>query len=171
MSGSDAVEAAGEARPGGSRLAAPALDHFCDLEIHLDPVRELGQGRGGARRIIPIVGGTVSGPAFSGRILAIGADWQTVLADGTAELDARYAFQTDDGALIEVRNRGYRHGPATVIERLSRGETVDPALYYMRTTARLETGDARHAWVNRQVFVGTGARLPAAVRIALYRVG
>lgn len=152
-------------------LTAPTLTHLCDLDVHLDPIREMGQGRAGLRRIIPIVGGTVTGERLSGRILNLGADWQTVFQDGVAELDARYAFETDDGALIEVANHGYRHGPAAVIDRLRRGEDVEPAEYYMRTTARLETGDARYAWVNRMVFVGTGARLAAAVRIALYTVG
>lgn len=151
-------------------LAPPGLAHLCDLTVELDPVRELGQGRAGMRRIIPIVGGTVTGARLSGRILNLGADWQTVFHDGVAELDARYAVETADGAVIEVANHGYRHGPPEVIDRLSRGEDCDPGDYYMRTTARLETGDARYAWLNRQVFVGTGARLAAAVQIALYQV-
>jgi hypothetical protein len=151
-------------------LTAPALVHLCDLHVELDPVREMGQGRAGGRRIIPIVGGTVSGPRLSGRILNLGADWQTVFHDGVAELDARYACETADGALVEVVNHGYRHGPPDVVDRLRRGEHCDPAEYYMRTTARLETGDPRYAWVNRMVYVGTGARLASAVRIALYEV-
>ncbi|EDP65214.1 hypothetical protein BAL199_01669 [alpha proteobacterium BAL199] len=151
-------------------LAQPTLAHLCDLTVELDPVRELGTGRAGVRRIIPIVGGTVSGTRLSGRILNLGADWQTVFQDGVAELDARYAIETDDGALVEVANHGYRHGPAEVIDRLRRGEDCDPAEYYMRTTARLESGDPRYRWLNRMVFVGTGARLAAAVRITLYEV-
>ncbi|MEQ9332870.1 DUF3237 domain-containing protein [Thalassobaculum sp.] len=151
-------------------LTPPTLEHVCDLLVELDPVRELGRGRAGARRIIPIVGGTVTGPRISGRILNLGADWQTIFHDGVAELDARYAFETGDGALIEVANHGYRHGPPEVIERLRRGEDCDPAEYYMRTTARLETGDPRYDWVNRMVFVGTGARRASAVEIGLYRV-
>jgi hypothetical protein len=70
-------------------LAQPTLAHLCDLTVELDPVRELGTGRAGVRRIIPIVGGTVSGTRLSGRILNLGADWQTVFQDGVAELDAR----------------------------------------------------------------------------------
>ena len=151
-------------------LTPPTLEHVCDLLVDLDPVRELGRGRAGARRIIPIVGGTVTGPRISGRILNLGADWQTIFHDGVAELDARYAIETGDGALIEVANHGYRHGPPEVIERLRRGEDCDPAEYYMRTTARLETGDERYTWVNRMVFVGTGARRASAVEIGLYRV-
>ena len=43
-------------------LPAPDLSHVCDLTVELDPIIALGTGRAGQRRIIPIVGGTVSGP-------------------------------------------------------------------------------------------------------------
>ena len=153
-----------------ARLAPPVLTHACDLEVALDPIRELGDGRAGRRRIIPIVGGRVTGPRLNGTILDLGADWQTIFADGTAELDTRYGFETEDGATIEIRNYGYRHGPPEVIAAIARGEAVDPASYYMRTHARLETGDPRYAWVNRTLFVGTGARLDGQVVVSLYSV-
>ncbi|MDP4992898.1 MAG: DUF3237 domain-containing protein [Marivita lacus] len=153
------------------RLPRPDLDHVCTLTVTLDPIREMGSGRAGARRIIPIVGGTVTGPRLSGRILNVGADWQTIFADGLAELDTRYAMETDDGATIEIVNYGYRHGPKEVLEAVARGETVDPASYYMRTHARLETGDARYDWVNRTLFVGVGARNQASVQVDLYAIG
>jgi len=151
-----------------SRLPPPELDHVCDLEVILDPIREMGHGRAGRRRIIPIVGGSVVGPRLNGRILDLGADWQTIFADGVAELDTRYAIETSDGATIEILNFGYRHGPDEVIAAIARGEEVDPASYYMRTHARLETGDDRHAWVNRTLFVGTGARLAGKVVVSLF---
>lgn len=151
-------------------LPAPELRFFCDLFVDLAPIRDMGIGRAGRRRIIPIVGGRVEGPSIQGRILNLGADWQTILADGHADLDTRYAMETGDGALIEVVNKGVRHGPAEVIERLARGDAVDASEYYMRTTARLETGDARYEWVNRSLFVGTGTRLASAVQISLYEV-
>ncbi len=103
-------------------------------------------------------------------MLAGGADWQVVRADGVADLDARYTLETADGALIYVRNRGYRHGPREVLERLSAGENVDPALYYMRTTPLFETGDERYAWLNRIVAVASGARRPAAVELEVFEV-
>lgn len=151
-------------------LQAPELRLVCTLFVALDPIREMGQGRGGKRRIIPIVGGRAEGE-LSGKILNVGADWQTIHADGTAWLDTRYAIETGDGALIEVINRGYRHGPAEVMDRLAAGEDVDPADYYMRTAAFLETGDRRFDWVNRTVFVGVGARRTAEVEMALFAVG
>ncbi len=148
----------------------PGLRHLADLEVELAAPIELGDGPRGKRRIIPIVGGKVTGERLSGDILNLGADWQTIFADGTAELDTRYAMRTHDGATIDIRNFGFRHGPADVIQALARGEAVDPSLYYMRTTPRFETGDARYSWLNRIICIGTGARLPDGVRITFFEV-
>lgn len=149
-------------------LPTPKFDEVCTLHIELDLIREMGAGRAGHRRIIPIVGGTVTGARLSGRILNLGADWQTIFAGGLAELDTRYAMETDDGALIEIINYGFRHGPEEVLAAVARGEEVDPAAYYMRTQARLETGDERYDWVNRTLFVGVGARFKQAVMVTLF---
>lgn len=151
--------------------ATPTLDHVCDLVVELAQIRELGTGRAGLRRIIPIVGGHVTGPRLNGRILDVGADWQTIWPGGVAELDTRYAMETDDGATIEIVNYGYRHGPEHVIAAIARGEDVDPHSYYMRTQARLESGDERYAWVNRTLFVGSGMRNASAVVMSLYAIG
>lgn len=150
---------------------APTLSHVCDLHVELDPIREMGRGRAGQRRIIPIIGGRVEGPRLNGRLLHLGADWQTIWDNGVAELDTRYAMETDDGAVIEIINYGYRHGPAEVLQRLMAGEPVPADAYYMRTQARLETGDPRYDWVNRTVFVGTGSRQKLGVTVSLYAVG
>ena len=146
------------------------LEPLFRAEITLAPAQELGDTPLGRRRIIPITGGTVSGARLSGEVLPGGADWQVIRPDGVADLDARYTIRTADGALVYVRNRGYRHGPPEVIARLARGESVDSSLYYMRTTPRFETGDERYAWLNRIVCVGSGARLAGAVRIDFYAV-
>ena len=151
-------------------LPAPGLTHVCDLTVQLDPAMALGRGRAGERRIIPITGGSVQGPELQGRILTLGADWQTIWDSGVAELDTRYAFETHDGALIEVINYGYRHGPDAVIAALARGEDVPHDSYYMRTHARLETGDPRYDWVNKTLFVGRGQRKAAQVILSLFRI-
>jgi hypothetical protein len=148
----------------------PTLTHVCDLFVNLDPIRDMGQGRAGQRRIIPIIGGQVTGPRLSGHILNLGADWQTIWSNGVAELDTRYAIETDDGATVEIKNYGYRHGPAHVIAAIARGEEVPQSDYYMRTHARLESGDPRYAWVNRTLFVGTGARKAGQVVVSLFAV-
>lgn len=148
-------------------LPVPKLKPFCELRVDLAPIIEMGPGRAGKRRIIPIIGGTVSG-RVTGKILNLGADWQTIYADGSADLDTRYAFETDDGALIEIINKGVRHGLPDVVARLAQGEDVDPSQYYMRTTARLETGDPRYDWINNMLFVGAGGRSASQVHVQLY---
>ncbi len=151
-------------------LKPPALNHVCDICVDLAPIIELGPGRAGQRRIIPIVGGTVTGDRINGHLLNLGADWQTVFDKGLAELDTRYALQTDDNAIIEIINFGYRHGSAEILSAIATGEDVSPDSYYMRTHARLETGDTRYDWVNKALFVGTGARLKQAVLLSLYEI-
>jgi hypothetical protein len=145
------------------------LAPLMQIRVTLEPVRDLGDTPLGRRRIIGITGGSFSG-RLSGRVLPGGADWQIVRADGTADLDARYTLETSDGALIYVHNRGYRHGPREVIASLVKGEDVDPALYYMRTTPWFETSAPAYDWLNRIVCVGTGARRPAGVELELFEV-
>lgn len=139
-------------------------------EITLAPPQELGDTPQGRRRIINITGGSFRGERLSGRVLPGGADWQVIRADGVADLDARYTLETKDGALIYVRNRGLRHGPAEVLKKLSLGQEVDASLYYMRTTPSFETGDARYSWLNRLVCVATGARRAAAVELEVFEI-
>ena len=146
------------------------LEPLLRAEITLAPAQELGETPLGRRRIIPITGGSFRGERLAGRVLPGGADRQFIRSDGVAELDARYTLETEDRALIYVRNFGYRHGPAEVIQRLAAGEPVDPALYYMRTTPRFETGAERYKWLNRIICVATGARKVAAVELEVYEV-
>jgi len=151
-------------------MQPPALRFVCEIRADLADPMEKGPAPGGRGRIIPITGGSVTGERLSGRVLDLGADWQTVYDAGYAELDTRYAIETHDGALIDVRNFGLRHAAPEIMARLVAGEAVDPALYYMRTQPRLQTGDPRYGWVNRTVFVGTGERLPSSVRIGIFEV-
>jgi len=146
------------------------LEPLLRAEVTLAPPQELGDSPLGRRRIIPITGGSFRGEKLAGRVLPGGADWQVIRADGVAELDARYTLETDDRALIYVRNFGYRHGPADVLQRLAAGEPVDTSLYYMRATPRFETGAERYRWLNRIVCVATGARRAAAVELEVFEV-
>ena len=151
-------------------IQAPELVHLCDLHVDVAAPIEMGTSPRGRRRIIPIVGGTFSGERLRGDVLNLGADWQTVFCETVAELDTRYALRTHDGAIIEIRNFGYRVGPAEIIARLGQGEDVDPALYYMRTHPRFETGDPRYAWLNHTICVGTGMRRASSVHVSVFEV-
>lgn len=148
----------------------PPLEKVCDFTVELARPHEFGECPHGTRRVIPIVGGTVSGERISGRILGVGADWQTVSRDGIAELDARYAIETDDGAVIEVISQGIRHTSPDVAARIAAGEAVDPGEYYMRTAIRLESGHPAYAWVNRALFLANGGKVGTTVRLAVFRI-
>jgi len=151
-------------------IPEPGLVFLCEFLVELAAPIEMGGAPRGRRRIIPIIGGQVTGERLAGKILNVGADWQVIYDEDLAELDTRYAMQTHDGAVIEVRNLGLRHGPKAVIESLARGETVDPGAYYMRTQPRFETGDPRYQWLNKIIAVGSGARDASAVRLKIFEV-
>ena len=150
--------------------ATPTLEFLARVRADVGAPQLLGQTLVGERRVVPIVAGEIAGPQLRGQILPGGADWQVVCADGTALLEARYTVLTDDGALVYVRNLGLRHGPTDVLERVQRGEAVDPAEYYFRSTPRFEAGDTRYAWLNRILAVGSGARLASEVHLDIYAV-
>ena len=148
----------------------PELRHVCDIDVKVGPIRDLGPTPHGRRRIIPILSGTVRGERLNGEVPAGGADWQYVRGDGVLELEARYSIRATDGAEIAVINRGMRRASPEVMDRLSRGEVVDPALVYFRTAPVFEAPDGPHAWLNRSVFVGTAARFPDRVQIKVFEV-
>src|SRR5256885_3568896 len=111
----------------------------------------------GTRRTAPLSGGSFEGPRLRGTVLPGGsADWLLLRADGVLELDLRATLRTDDGALVSMRSFGLRHGPPEVIDALARGETVDPAAYYFRTTPRFETSHSGYAFLNHLITVATG---------------
>lgn len=148
----------------------PTLEFFVRITVTLDPPLEVGKTGEGTRRVISITGGHFRGPKLSGKVLPGGADWQLVRSDGVAVLDARYTLQTDDGALIYVRNWGLRHGSPDVLASIAKGEAVDPAEYYMRTTPVLETGDERYRWINNLIAVCSGVRRTDVVVLDFYHV-
>jgi Protein of unknown function (DUF3237) len=155
-----------------NRLPDPSLSLVYRLEAVLGEPLDLGEVGHGRRRIVPLAGGTFAGPELNGKLLpGASADWQIVLADGTALGDIRYTLQTDGGALLYVQSRGVRHGSPEVLERLGRGEDVDASEYTFRTSTQIETASRELAWLNKGVFIGVGGRLAGRVVYETYLVG
>jgi hypothetical protein len=153
-------------------LPPPRLEPLCDLVVSVSAAIPAGDGPFGLRRVIPITGGTVTGPRMSGRVLPAGADFQVVTGGGTtAHLDARYLLELDDGATVFVHNTALRHASAEVAARLMRGEVVAREAVYFSCQPRFETGDPRWAWLHERQFVGRGERLPQAVRLSFWVLG
>jgi hypothetical protein len=134
--------------------------HLFTLKLKVAGMQPIGQTPAGNRRVGLVAGGTFEGERLRGTVLPGGADWLMARPDGATTLDVRLVLQTDDGASIGLTYRGIRHGPADVIDRLNRGEPVDSASYYFRTSLTFETAASRYDWLNRVIAVGTGNRLP-----------
>jgi hypothetical protein len=158
-----------EAIPDGA--IRPGLEFVYEAEAALLAPVGIGDTPDGTRRIIPILaGGRVEGPAIKGELLGHAADWQVLRLDGVTVVEAIYAIRTDDGVTIQLRNRGLRHGPAEVMARLAAGEKVDPHAYYFRTAPEFVAPAGRYAWMNRSIFICSGARYPLGIRLWVWRV-
>jgi hypothetical protein len=149
--------------------AAPRLSLAFELEARIGPALEFGETGGGLRRMVPILGGQVSG-RLQAEVIAGGADWQTIRPTGVTDLWARYALRAADGAGIVVTNSGVRRASAEVSRRLKEGQPVDPSEYYFRSSPAFETGSEAHRWLTETLFVGVGERWPDHVRLKVYEV-
>ena len=152
-------------------MITPGLEFVYEASGNLEAPREIGTTPDGTRRIIPISqGGYVKGPLINGQLLGNSADWQLTRPDGVTVADAIYAIETDDGVLIQIRNKGLRHGPAEVMDRLRRGEDVDPAEYYFRTIPEFIAPTGKYDWMNRSIFICSGARYASSIKLWVWRV-
>ena len=147
-----------------------AMEFAFEATVTVAPPLEIGETPLGRRRVIHITGGRFAGPRLKGIVVPGGADWQIIRPDGVTELTAVYELKTDDGTLIHVTNRGLRHGPPEVMQRLLRGETVDPDSYYFRTVPVFEAPSGPHDWLNRSIFAATGARSANEVKVRVFEL-
>ena len=130
------------------------------ITLQVGEIQPLGKTPLGQRVVAAVGGGTFEGERLRGTVAAGGSDWILGRPDGALQLNVRLVLRTDDGALIGMTYQGFRHGPAAVIERLNRGEPVDPSEYYFRTAPLFETSAPKYDWLNRIVAIATGDRKP-----------
>ena len=142
-------------------VAAPATELALELYVAIAPAIAVGATSHGTRQFIPITGGRFSGAdGLRGEVMAGGADWQLRRPDGVTEVTAIYSIRTDDGAVIEVDNRG-------II--VPAGVAGGP---YVRTTPRFHAPQGPLDWLNKTTFVGTISPSPqgGAVIIRVFKV-
>jgi hypothetical protein len=149
-------------------IATPLLRPFASFSVEVAEPQLVGAVPHGVRRVIPILGGTVRGDGWTGRVLPGGADFQLIVHAGYAELDARYVVETDGGDLVFVQNQAVRAGPPELMQRIAQGEPVDPAQIYFRCQPRFETASTALGWINERLFVGAGARQPDRVLMRFF---
>jgi hypothetical protein len=129
----------------------------------------VGQTPNGFRRIGLVTGGSFEGERLSGVVVS-GNDWQSVRTDSCIKLDVRLLLKTTDGALIVMTYTCLRAGPPGIIEKLDKGEAVDPGSYYFRMIPLFETSAPQYDWINRVVAVGAGHRLPDGPLYSIFEV-
>jgi hypothetical protein len=152
-------------------LPPPKLEHLCDLAVTIAAPVEVGQTPAGLRRMIPITGGTVTGPRVNGKVLAGGADFQLILGGGTqAHLDARYVIELGDGSRVFVQNTALRVASLENSQRIMNGQPVNPDEVYFRCQPKLEATTPEWAWLSESQFIGVGRRAPDGVFMSFYRV-
>lgn len=149
---------------------APVLTYLATITAYVDTPIELGRMRDGARRIVPITGGTIEGPELRGHILPGGADYQLLRSETATELVAKYAFETDDGDRVSVENLGVRAGSAEDIAALVAGRPVPQERVYFRSTPKVWASGSRWAWLEDRILVGAGVRHPDSVVLDVFIV-
>ncbi len=151
-------------------LVAPPLRPFADLTVEVGAPVEVGAVGHGTRRVIPILGGRCTTPHWSARVLPGGADFQLIVNERMARLEARYVLETDGGDRIYVHNDALRTAAPEVMARLVRGEPVDPGAVYFRCAPRFEAAAPSLAWMMERVFLGSGLRRPSDVVMRFFEV-
>lgn len=153
-----------------SKPSPPKLEPAFDIHLQVGKPTDVGHtGPAGLRRVVPVAGGTLEGPGLKGKILP-GADYQIIQPDGLTEIDAHYVVQMENGDLLYVVNRGVRHGPAEVLQKLNAGQPVDQSLIYFRTVISVETAAPALQWMNRTIFVSRGERAPTEAIIHVFKL-
>src|ERR1700748_1780467 len=153
-------------------MTMPVLEttYVFTITARIGEVTIAGETGHGVRRIIPILGGEVRGERVNGKVCAFGADFQIIRPNELIDLEAKYAFETDDGATVYVENKGTRFGPVELLQKLKRNEPVDSKLIYFRTVPRFETGHANYRWLMEHIFVASAARHADRVVIDVHQV-
>lgn len=149
----------------------PGLEFAFRIRLNTGAPLDAGSYDGQRHRVIPVLGGTVEGPGFSGEVLAGGSDMQAVrLSDGLASIMAIQTLRHADGTIVVMTNRGVRRGPPEVMAKLAAGERVDPNAYYFRALTDFQVQPGPHGWLAESVFLCVGKRFPEAVEIDVFKV-
>ncbi|WP_053352015.1 DUF3237 domain-containing protein [Leucobacter musarum] len=138
-----------------AELPAPRLEFVFEIRASIAPDHHIGRGVDEALSFTPVTGGSVRGPALNGEVLSGGGDW-AVTRSGTAELEARYLIRADDGAVIDIVNRGYFRATPELLSRMEAGEDLPETTdgLYFRTAPVFQTDAPAHRWLAEHQFVG-----------------
>jgi hypothetical protein len=130
----------------------------------------LGETPYGVRRIARLNTGTFQGPRLTGVVRPGGGGWMLMRRDDVLEIEVRLVLETNDKQQICMHWKGLRHGPKEVMDRLYRGDPVDPSSYYFRTTPYFETSSDKYSWMNGICSIATGSLSASERTLRVFRV-
>ena len=149
----------------------PRLRFAFEARVDIAPSEHVGNGVGDVLDFTPITGGTVDGPRLRGTVVPGGGDWSVTRGPTVCELDARYLIRAEDGALIDIVNRGYyRTETPEAMARMEAGEELDAGEVYFRTSPVFRTDAPQHRWLAETVFVGLARDEGGQICIRFYEV-
>mgnify|MGYP003146893822 FL=1 len=140
------------------------------LEVDIARTRRIGAIASGYRGIAQVTGGSFSGERLSGAVEG-GADWYVIQPDGTLLINVRLNLTSDDGVPIYLSYQGAMRGKGDAMARFAKGALLEPDEYSIVVQARLESGDARYAWLNALTLVGTGTQSLSGPIYELFEIG
>lgn len=148
-------------------LPEPVLEFAFEIRATIGPFEHIGRSADEELTFTPVTGGSVAGPLLSGEVVAGGGDW-AVERSGTCQLEARYLIRADDGAVIDILNRGYYRATKEVMDRVEAGENVPEGEYYFRCSPTFQTDAPAHRWLAENQFVGLARDEDGQVCMRMY---
>jgi hypothetical protein len=139
------------------------------IRITVDELHDFGGTPYGTRHIDMLGEGSFEGPKLRGTVIG-GMDQKIFRSDGAMNPNVRLVLKAEDDALIYMHYTGIRHGSKEVMERIAKGEAVDPNEYYLRNTPYFETSASQYDWLNLIVSVGVGRRMPDNVAYDVFQI-
>ncbi len=142
----------------GTTPPLPSLTIRGRVVVEVGEIVDVGETPHGHVRMVPILGGRLTGWLGDGQVLHGGADWQVLHLDGTVTIDARYSIRLESGQVITFTTAGVRTSSTPS------GEV------YFRVALRIGAPDGL-ADVVRRLFLGSGLRHESSVVLDLFEVG
>ncbi len=142
-----------------SQFADVSLEHVFDITVFFGADREIfgPMPGGGSQGYTPAIGGLISGPRLSGKVVPhSGADYAVVRDDGVIELKAHYLLEADDGTKIYIQNLGYLIPSTDDNSELNDQGLKQPS--YFRMTPYFRVPKGKHDWLTRTCIVGGAER-------------
>ncbi|KAM7215263.1 hypothetical protein V8F06_009314 [Rhypophila decipiens] len=134
----------------------PGVTYLYTVTITGGDSYPVGNGPYGSRIVVPITGGSFSGPRLNGTVMPVGGEWGTFDADhegGAFHIDVRQTFKTDDGAYIQVMEGGASQPDGS-------------GHVYLR----FDTGSEKYYWINNIVAFGVLTRTPTGPTIDTWMI-